>query len=194
MTPNPILKLRALLAVLVLGSASAQPIANDRYTLEPAAGGAVRLTANDAGSWLFRGDFAVLVAKADPKPAMRPANIPRTLHNIATWQTAAPRAGTALKQTKRSDAQVGDGLDDRILDGKTDQRTADLFAAAPVTHVEATGVRHQGDALEFTLAPQDAFALTARLTLPPGDAEPVLTFTLTPRTDAWFSVGYTGAP
>jgi len=194
MTLNPIRMLRALLAASVLSSASAQPIANDRYTLEPTADGAVQITAKAAGTWTFRGDFTVLVAKADPKPAMRPANIPRTLHNIATWQTAAPRAGTDLKQTKRSDAQVGDGFDDRILDGKTDLRTADLFAAAPVTHVKATGVQHQGDALEFTLAPQDAFALTARLTLPPGDAEPVLTFTLTPRTDAWFSVGYTGAP
>lgn len=194
MTTNPILKLRALLAALVLGSASAQPIANDRYTLEPAADGAVRLTTKDTGSWLFRGDFAVLVAKSDPKPAMRPGNIPRISYNLVTWQSAAPSAGSALQKTKRAVGQAGDGFGDRILEGRTDQRTADLFAAAPVTQVKATGVRRQIDALEFTLAPQDAFALTARLTLPPGDAEPVLTFTLTPRTDGWFSVGYTGAP
>lgn len=194
MTTNPILKPRALLAALLLTSASAQPIANDRYTLEPAADGAVRLTTKDAGSWIFRGDFAVLVARADPKPAMRPGNIPRISYNLVTWQSAAPSAGSALKKTRRAVAQAGDGFDDRILDGKTDQRTADLFAAAPITRVKAAGVRRQGDVLEFTLAQQDTFALTARLTLPPGDAEPVLTFTLTPRIEAWFSVGYTGAP
>lgn len=194
MTTNPILMLRALLAALLLASACAQPIANDRYTVEPAADGAVRLTTKDAGSWLFRGDFAVLLAKAEPQPAMRPGNIPRITHNLLTWQSVAPSTGGAPKKIERASAQAGNGFDGRVPDSKTAQRTVDLFAVAPVTDVRATGVRRQGDALEFTLAPQDTFTLTARLTLPPGDAEPVLTFTLTPRIDAWFSVGYTGAP
>jgi hypothetical protein len=169
-------------AAFLPASLPAQPLVNDRYTVEAAADGAVRLTAKDAGTWLFRGDFAVLVATADPKPAMRPGNIARVSYNIVTWQTPKAPAGAAFKAAKRSAAQAGDGFDDRILAGDTQQRTADLFAAAPVAHLRAVTVGRRGDALEFVLPPHDQFAVTARLTLPPGDAEPELTFTLTPRT------------
>ncbi len=197
-TPSRLLSALGVLLALLSGpcaSLAAQPLANDRYTLEAAPeAGAVRLTARGAGTRIFRGDFTVLVARADPKPAMRPGNLPRISYNILTWQTAAAPGAAALKATRRSAAQAGDGFDDRILKGDTQQRTADAFAAAPAFPVRAAGVERRGDALEFVLAPQDSFALTARLTLPPGDAEPVLAFTLTPRTDAWFSVAYTGAP
>jgi hypothetical protein len=194
MTMPLLLKLRWLFATLLLATASAQPLANDRYSVAPAADGAVQLTAKDAGTWTFRGDFAVLVAAADPKPAMRPGNIPRVSYNLVTWQTPAKPAGAAVKSVKRSAAQAGDGFDDRILDGDTQQRTADLFAAAPVTRLRATAVVRDGDALRFAFAEQPDFTLAATLTLPPGDAEPVLAFTLTPKRAAWFSVGYTGAP
>ena len=194
MTMKPIPKLRSLLAALLLSSLSAQPIANNRYTVEPLANGAVLLTAKDAGSWTFRGDFAVLVATADPKPAMRPGNIPRVSYNLVTWQTAAPPAKAALKTAKRSAAQGGDGFDDKILEGDTQQRTADVFAAAPLTRVRATAVTRDGASLRFTFADQPDFALAAALTLPAGETEPVLAFTLTPKRAAWFSVGYTGAP
>ncbi|MBI5689623.1 MAG: hypothetical protein HZC55_05955 [Verrucomicrobia bacterium] len=188
--------LAILASVLLLsaGTAAAQPLANDRYTLEVAEGGAVRLTTKDAGTWLFRGDFVVLSTREDPKPAMRPGNLPRVSYNLVTWQVPAAAAPVSSPTAPRSPAQAGDGFDDRILRGDTQQRTADLFAAGAIAHVRAAGVRRQGDALEFILAPQDAFALTARLTLPPGDAEPLLTFHLAPRTSAWFSVGYVGAP
>jgi hypothetical protein len=162
--------------------------------LIPAADGAVQLTAKDAGAWTFRGDFVVLIATADPKPAMRPGNIPRVSYNLITWQTPAKTGAAALKAVKRPAGQAGDGFDDQILDGDTQQRTADVFAAAPTTRVRATGVTREGDALRFAFADHADFTLAATLTLPPGDAEPVLAFTLTPKRAAWFSVGYTGAP
>jgi hypothetical protein len=194
MTTNPVFKLRSLFAALLLSSLSGQPIANDRYTVAPSADGAVQVTAKDAGTWTFRGDFVVLMATADPKPAMRPGSIPRVSYNLVTWQTAATPAGAALKKAKRSTAQGGDGFDDKILDGDTQQRTADVFAAAPLTRIRATAVTRDGAALRFAFADQPDFALAATLTLPPGDAEPVLAFTLTPKRAAWYSVGYTGAP
>jgi hypothetical protein len=194
MTMHPILKFWAPLAAVLLSSVSAQPIANERYTLAPAPDGAVQLTAKDAGAWTFRGDFVVLMATVDPKPAMRPGNIPRVSYNLITWQTPAKPAGSALKTVKRPAAQAGDGFDDKILDGDTQQRTADVFAAAQVTRVRATTVTRDGAALRFAFAEQSDFTLAATLTLPAGDAEPVLAFTLTPKRAAWFSVGYTGAP
>jgi hypothetical protein len=187
-------KIRWLFAPLLLATLSAQPITNDRYSVARAADGAVQLTAKDSGSWTFRGDFVVLMTNADPKPAMRPGNIPRVSYNLITWQTAAKSGNAALKSVKRATAQAGDGFDDKILDGDTQQRTADVFAAAPTTQVRATGVTREGDALRFAFAEQADFTLAATLTLPPGDAEPVLAFTLTPKRAAWFSVGYTGAP
>ncbi|WP_414660930.1 glycoside hydrolase family protein [Horticoccus sp. 23ND18S-11] len=193
MTTHPLLKIWALLAA-VLSSLSAQPIRNARYTLEPAADGAVQLTARDAGTWTFRGDFVVLVATGDPKPAMRPGNIPRVPYNLLTWQTPAAPGRAALKTVKRPAAQAGDGFDDAILGGDTQQRTADVFAAAPLTAVRATAVMRDGAVLRFAFAEQAAFTLSATLALPDGDAEPVLAFTLTPKRAAWYSVGYTGAP
>lgn len=77
MTTSLLLKLRWLFAPLLLATLSAQPLVNDRYSVAPAADGAVQLTAKDAGAWTFRGDFVVLMAQADPKPAMRPGNIPQ---------------------------------------------------------------------------------------------------------------------
>ena len=194
MTTHPIFKLWAPVAALLFSSLSGQPLTNDRYTLAPAGDGAVQLTAKDAGTWTFHGDFVVLMATADPKPAMRPGNIPRVSYNLLTWQTPAKPAGAALKSVKRAAAQAGDGFDDNILDGDTQQRTADVFAAAPVTRLRATAVTRDGEALRFTFPEQSDFTLAATLTLPAGDAEPVLAFTLTPKRAAWFSVGYTGAP
>ncbi len=181
------LSLLTLLTVVL----RAQPLANDRYTLETTPDGAVRLAARDAGAWIFRGDFAVLLATTDPRPAMRPAGIPRVSYNVVTWQSSA---ATGLEAARRSPAQRGDGFDDRILKGDTRQRTADVFAAATVIRAPASAVVRRGDTLEFVYGAQAAFTLTAGINLPPGDAEPVLSFTLTLRTAAWFSVGYTGAP
>lgn len=194
MTTIPLFKLRSVLAALLLSSLSAGPLANDRYTVTPTAEGAVQVTAKDAGSWTFRGDFVVLVAGTDPKPAMRPGNIPRVPYNLMTWQTAVMPDGTALKTVKRSAAQGGDGFDDKILEGDTRQRTADVFAAAPVTRVRATAVVQEGAMLRFVFGNDPDFTLAATLALPAGDAEPVLAYTLTPKRAAWFSVGYTGAP
>src|SRR5688500_7010185 len=88
---------------LFIGAATAfsQPLANDCYTVEQD-GNAVRITAKDAGTWIFRSDFIVLIAERDPDPAMRPANIPRVPYNVVTWRAPALPAGAALRAQKRS--------------------------------------------------------------------------------------------
>lgn len=192
---RPIPTLSALLALCAATLAWAAPLANERYSLEPAADGAVRVTAKGAGTWLFRGDFTVFVAATDPQPAMRPAGIPGVGYNVVTWRTQTPVAGKAkLKTVKRSTGQAGDGFDDHILDGDTKQRTPDLFASAPATRIVATAAVLEGAGIRFALPDHPDFSLAATLSLPAGDAEPVLAYTLTPRRPAWYSVGYTGAP
>jgi len=184
---------------LLLGIAAvltAQPLTNERYSVEPTAAGAVRVTARDAGAWSFAATSPCSWRTSIRSRRCGRANPTGVLQHrvVAGSAAAAPAPGAKLRAKKRSAAQAGDGFDDRILEGDTKQRTADVFAAAPAVRVIATATTRSGDAIRFTLPPQDAFELRAELTLPAGDAEPVLAFTLTPRKSAWFSVGYTGAP
>ncbi|HEY0947272.1 MAG TPA: hypothetical protein VGD81_18455 [Opitutaceae bacterium] len=173
----------------------AAPLKNARYSVELAPDGALQVSAQDAGTWTFRPEFTVLVARENPKLAMRPAGIPKVPYNVPTWQTRGAAGEAALKAVKRSNAQGGDGFDDRILEGDTKARTADLFAAAPAVTLTATGSEQTGGAIRYTFPDNADFSLSATVTLPSGvAAEPVLAFTLTPKTDAYYSVGYTGAP
>jgi hypothetical protein len=185
-----------LLPILLLLATSlcAHPLANRRYRVEPAADGAVTVTELGGETWTFRGDFVVQMARQDPRPAMRPGNIPHVNYNVVTWIAPKAAGDKALQAVAISSASAGDGFDDRILQGDTRQRTADVFAAAPTVRVKATGAGRAGDAIRFTYAAQAAFDLTAALTVPAGDGEPVLAFTLTPKEEAWFSTGYVGAP
>lgn len=180
-----------------LRAAEAPELQNARYTVAVAAAdGAVEVALRKGGSgWTFRPEFTVLVTTADPKLAMRPAGIPRVSYNVPTWQTRSAAPKVALKGRKRAAAQAGDGFDDRILEGDTEGRTADMFAAAPATTVVANGWTREGGAIRYSFAETPEFALGAVLTLPAGpDAEPALTFTLTPKVAASYSVGFTGAP
>ncbi|MBI5768699.1 MAG: hypothetical protein HZA93_12955 [Verrucomicrobia bacterium] len=174
----------------------AQSLANARYTIEPLADGAVRVVTKDAGAWVFRGDFVVLRAATDPEPAMRPAGVPRVQYNVITWKAtgAEPRRGAAKAGSVRSGGQAGDGFDDRILQGDTQARTPDVFAAAPAVRMRATRAAAAGREVRFEFAEQRDFQLSASVALPDDDGEPVLRFTLEPRTAGYFSVGYVGAP
>ncbi len=129
-------------------------VANAPFSGAPATVGAVQLIAKDAGSWTFCGDLAVLTANVDPKPAIRPGNVPGVSHNLIMWQTPATPDGAALKAAKRSDARTCDGLDDQILNGYTRQRAAD---ARRRDHVEPTFGGTRAMILNFDPAATTAF-------------------------------------
>ena len=144
--------------------------------------------------WSFAPEFLVLFQDKDPKLAMRPGNVPRVSYNVPTWESGA-RGRAALAGVKRSTAQAGDGFDDRILEGDTRARTADVFAAAPGERVRASGWTKQGGLMRYTFPEGSRFTLAVTVSLPADDAgEPVLTYTLTPKVAGWYSVGYVGAP
>src|SRR5262249_20086153 len=60
--------------------------------------------------------------------------------------------------------------------------------------VAASGATLTGRRIVWSFPERPGFALEATLELPTGSAEPLLSFRFTPRADAWYSVGYTGAP
>jgi hypothetical protein len=175
-------------------SRAGDSIDNERYSMESMACGGVRIRCHGQGSWIFRSDFSVIIADQDPKPAMRPAGYERVSFNVLTWESARLNERNSLRIGTPSDNETGDGFDNRILKGEKSRRTADVFAAAPVFEARATKVTRDGSALRFTYPRHDDFDLSAVLSLPAGDAEPILAFTLTPKKDAWYSVGYSGAP
>ncbi len=190
------MKLLRFFFSLLLGSAALSALAADavRYRIQLQANGDLRVERDGAEAWIFAPEFLVQFRETDPKLAMRPGNVPRVSYNVATWE-ANVRGAAALAGVKRSTAQAGDGFDDRILDGETKTRTADVFAAAPGETVRASGWERQGDTVHYRFPENERFELVAAVTLPAqGRAEPVLTYTLTPKLAGWFSAGYVGAP
>lgn len=74
------------------------------------------------------------------------------------------------------------------------QGTRDFFDAGENIPLIATTAKQNGNAIEWGFAGQEDFSLRAELVLPPGTAEPTVTFHFTPKKSAWYSIGYTGAP
>jgi hypothetical protein len=87
----------------------------------------------------------------------------------------------------------GDGFDDSILKGDKDGRVTDLYAAAPVETITASAGKVEGGAIRFTFPEGKTFSLSATLAVPKGNESPQLSFTFTPKSDGWWSIGYTGA-
>ena len=189
--PLPIMSLLAAVLLSALSSVAAERV-DYRVDLNPTGGLSVSRVGGAA--WTFEPVFTVLVTTEDPKLAMRPGGITRVSYNVPTWQML-DAGKTGLKTGKRSTAQKGDGFDDRILEGDTRSRTADVFAAAPSVTVRAVKWERLGDRINYTFAADRRFLLSATVTLQPGDApEPLLTYTLTPKTVGWYAVAYMGAP
>ncbi len=183
-----------LALVCAVAATAAPTLSNGRYAVTLNCDGALSLKAGDAAPVIFRPDFIVQMRRDDPKLSMRPSGAKQISYNVMTWEVAGGAGAAGLAAAKRSTAQGGDGFDDRILEGSTKSRTADLFAASPGIALHAQSWTPGGGIIRYTYADQADFTLTASVALPAGDAEPVLTFTLTPRSKAFFSVGFIGAP
>ena len=155
----------------------------------------VEVTSSDGRTATFAPDFVVLHRKDDPKIGMRPSGLKGVNYNVPTWVAHAGAAADYAAVT-RGAGIAGDGFDDSILDGDAEGRTANLFAAGENIAVRATDSHLSADGRSITWSfPDDArFSLSATLTEPADAARPVLSFTFTPKTEAWYSVGYRGAP
>jgi hypothetical protein len=175
-------------------ASSATPVSNSRYTVSLGQDGALQVESSEVGSLTFRPEFTVLIARENPKLAMRPGSLPTISHNVLTWEVKGPVGQAALAAVKRTNAEGGDGFDDRILDADTKSRTADLFVAGTRVPVAARAWESVNGEIRYRFNDADEFSLSASVTLPPGDAEPILKFKFTPKTSGYFSVGYTGAP
>lgn len=143
-------------------------------------------------AYVFEPAFTVLYAKEDPKLAMRPAGIENVSYNIPTW-LASDEGAANLKEVERDDSQAGDGFDDRILEGKAQQRTPVIQNAAQNIILKPNKVTQRGDSVIWEFPEHELFALHA-VVITGSSSYPRLQFQLEPKKKGYFSVGYSGAP
>lgn len=188
--------------LLALAAAVSLPVAappqQSRYRLKLGEGTAVDLITPDAGIWRFRGQFTVIAAGKDPKLALRrDASAPdhAARYSVSTWIAAGTALGrdAALGSAPRA-REAGDGFDNRILKGDREGRTADLFHAGPVTTLEVIKTEKTAAGIRWVFPDHPGFTLEALIASPAGNEEPRLEVRFTPKREAWYSVGYTGAP
>ena len=143
-------------------------------------------------TYSFAPEFTVIYSEANPEIAARPGGIKNVSYNVVTWKTHKGEKGD-LKQVKRSLSQGGDGFDDNILDAKAEQRTPVIFNAGENITVTAKSAKQVNDTVYFTFPDNNKFDLEAFVVLS-ALPYPKLNYTLIPKTEGYFSVGYTGAP
>lgn len=143
-------------------------------------------------TYLFQPEFTILFSEQDPALALKPAGIKKVSYNVPTWKTT-DSALADFKQKRIGEETAGDGFDDRILRGKNELRTANLYQAGQRTTIKATGSVQKGDSIIFRFPVNDRFELKAWLLLN-AQPYPEMHFDFIPHKKGFYSIGYTGAP
>lgn len=176
-----------LLSVLLVGCGKAVRLSHDDVRLRVDSHNVIEMSAGDIESEYLPA-FVVIYNQADPKPRMRPAGITDVLYNAVTWVSESGEA----KQVARTADQTGDGFDDNILDGDVDSRTFDLFNVGENIYIRPISKEKVGETVVFSYPENAKFTLQSVLSIDSLTKYPVLSFTLTPKVDGYFSVGYNG--
>lgn len=140
----------------------------------------------------FQPKFSIIYSQEDPKMAMRPAGIEGVPYNIITW-TAYQGKDADLDEVKRSESSVGDGFDDAILEGEAAERSSNPFNAGTVFSISASEMEMTEGTIQLIFDDHEWFDFSGQIADLEG-RNPSITFTLKPKKDGFFSVGYTGAP
>lgn len=133
-------------------------------------------------------EFVVIYKQNDPRMKMIPANLPDVLYNAVSWLSDNGDA----KRVDRTADQTGDGFDDKILDATVDSRTFNLFNVGENISVKPLSSTQNGETISFSYPENDKFKLEATLSIDTANNYPMLSFTLTPKVEGYFSVGYDG--
>lgn len=151
------------------------------------------ITVHSAGKpYVFNPTFVVLRSTDNPGMALKPAGIPKVAYNVLTWKMKD--SSKADFRQKKIDASVaGDGFDDKILRGKSEWRTANIYNVGEQTEMRPVSAVTKGDTVFFRYADNPVFRLSA-YSIAAAKPYPVLHYTFTPLQAGYYSVGYTGAP
>lgn len=136
-------------------------------------------------------DFVVFYNEKDPSLALKPGNFKKTLYNIPTWLSKENN----LKKRDRTADQVGDGFDDSILNFQNEKRTANLFLAPEEKYyLKAISNSKKENQIKFIYKENEKFSFSAEVIYSDSLLYPLLKYTLTPKVNGFFSVGYIGSP
>ena len=138
--------------------------------------------------------FIVFSRDDDPEMAHRPANIPQLPYNVITWRAISDQGNEYLQQKEKDESQQGDGFDSRILDARVSKRTANLFQAGESMELVPVRVERRDSAFVFHYDDEGKpFSFSSWLSIP-DIGYPKLSFEFVPNKDAFYSIGYIGAP
>jgi len=191
---------------------------NDRYLLRVGADGLTEICVAGMAAQRLTPEFTVLETSEDPlcsRNASHPNYLAAPRNAVRWWNPAKPlealNAWLASPETKAAIGLTGsvraDGKGGRIWEyldakGRTMVRvqgehaleTSRPFTVGNRTVMRATRAVVEGNRARWEFEPQARFTLAGELVLPPGNADPRVAFTLTPKGDAFFSAAFTGAP
>lgn len=176
--------------------AEVSTISNEYYSLTLNEDLTVRVQTKTGDHFQCTPTFTIIATDTNPKLKNRPAGIKQITYNVVSWEVGPERLqqDKALKQAKIGPGVAGDGFDDGILRGSTDNRTADLFYAGNTVVVTANKAQIENNSIRFVFEKNDAFDLAATLRLSDAPREPVLEFRFQPHAHGYYSVGFTGMP
>lgn len=147
------------------------PAADDATQARPASrvvlqpDGSVQVVAGDGAHAVFRAAFTLIAREDDPK-----------LKN--GWDSLDKDVNLVLPKW-----WIGEK-----------SWTYDIFKAGRTTPIVATQGRSEGDRIIWTFPAQADADVQAELVVGPGEAEPQLSFSFTPRKAGWYTLVYAGAP
>ncbi|MCX7008596.1 MAG: hypothetical protein NTY53_15315 [Kiritimatiellaeota bacterium] len=191
-----------IMAVLVLAAhvGARAELTNSSYRLALAPDHAVRISVAGLPEQRLAPDFVVLHSAKDPgysRNSSQP-NYPVWSHNHETLEPV-----NAWLRASRVEGKVSADAHDnwtwtypsiKAITSARARQTSRPFMVGENTALHATSATEADGVIRWQFAPQPDFEFAAELRLPPGASDPVLTFTLTPRRAACWSVAFTGAP
>lgn len=167
----------------------------------------------------FSGDFIVQYSAKDPKLIRHSGHRNHMVGpRIALrWKTGNETIADVMEWVKRTDLeraiarrveirQVSGGGWEWIFTptqsgagvmkvvGPPARETSRPFVVGEVKRVQAGKVSLKGRRVEWSYPDSEKFSFSATLELPEGRGDPKIRYTITPKTDGFFSVSYMGAP
>jgi hypothetical protein len=189
------LSILAPIFLLMVPSLTGITLENSDYRVQIQDSGSILVTERVSGTaYRFEPEFTVLSSAKDPELQLRQADL-FVAYNVPTWNMArSDDFADSFRAKERSEAQFGDGFEDSILStDDTEERTANLFASGRQQVIRAINAYPLSGRIKFEFNQEKEFEFEASLTLP-SDGPPRLSFTFLPKAEAYYSIGYTGAP
>ena len=138
----------------------------------------------------FSHDFILLFSENDPKLEMRSAGIENVQYNVPTWKGNIKKKNL-ISETKRLNAESGDGFDDSILSGDVSNRTANLFSAGESFYPQLDYIKEVDEGFDAYFIENEYGKLKVSFRL--RKQKPAIEILFEPSINGYFSIGYLGA-